>query len=80
MAGIGRRALIVAASLAGVGAAAGIIAFRSANQGDPANPEGPLFLDAVADDYRAGRVVVADGWVVSASEISAYRSRQLADQ
>lgn len=80
MAAIGRRTLIVAASLAGLGAAVGVIAFRSANRDDPSDPQNPVFLDAVADDYRNGRVVVAGGWVVSVSELSAYRSRQTSTQ
>jgi hypothetical protein len=74
---IGRRTLIVGASLAGLVAAAGVVAFRNANRGGGRDPESlayARYLDAVASDYREGRLVVVGGWVLSNTEANAHQA------
>lgn len=68
---IGRRVLITGATIVGLGAAAGIVAFRAGEVGERT---GQAFLDAVADDYRNGRVVVVAGWIMSETEAAAFDS------
>ncbi len=71
---IGRRVLIGGATIVGLGAAAGIIVFRARQVGDRSDRTSPAFLDAVADDYRNGRVVVVAGWILSETEFAAFDS------
>jgi hypothetical protein len=71
---IGRRTLIVGASLAGLGAAVGVVAYRSADLGSGRDTESlayAQYLEAVESDYRAGRLVVFGGWVFSDTEVNA---------
>ena len=70
---IGRRVLIGGAVVAGFSGAAGIFAFRAATQGAPTDRGSAAYFDAVTEDYRAGRVVVVAGWIVSETEVNAFR-------
>ena len=73
MVGIRRRTLVAGASITGLAAAAGILVLRAGSQISPGTP---AYFDAVAEDYRAGRVVVLGGWIFSATELSAFEIPQ----
>lgn len=69
---IGRRMLIAGATIAGLGAAAGVVVFRAVQLGDRSDRSSEAFLEAVAADYRNGRVVVVAGWILSETEVAAF--------
>jgi hypothetical protein len=79
---IDRRLFLVGAPLVGLGAAAGIIAYRASTTTTGTAVEigddYETYLAAVAADYRAGKLDVIDGWILSETEVRTYRE-MLAD-
>ena len=65
-------ALVFAASQA---IPAGILVYRISNRA-LSDPDDPDYVEAAAADYRAGRVTVVSGWIVSETEANAYKARQ----
>jgi hypothetical protein len=81
---IGRRTFIAGASAIGIGVLV-LLDYRSSNPAAPGDVDGLVrdyqkYLDDVAEDYRAGRLIVVDGWIVSASEASDYEVRKVEAQ
>lgn len=70
---IDRRLLITGATITGLGLAGGIVGFRAGVFGDRSDRDSQAFAEAVADDYRTGRLVVVAGWILSATEVAAYQ-------
>jgi hypothetical protein len=73
---IDRRLFLVGAPLAGLGVAAAILAYRtSGTTGISVEIGGDYerYLAAVAADYRAGKLDVIDGWILSETEVRTYR-------
>lgn len=74
---IDRRVFVFGAPLAGLGvAAAGVLIYRNAAVSNSAVTIGDdyeKYLAQVASDYRAGKLGVIDGWILSATEVRTYR-------